>query len=191
LHEQEPRTEEDAMRKTQAGLAAVVVLASAACGGHGPMMTGPSAMMGASAVAPTVLVAVSPRGNAADVPIDAPIAVRFSRPMVSGTEMLVYLHENDVTGPVVPLNRTWSGDGTTLVCTPTAPLRSHFRYTIHIGGGMVDADGRVLGWDSMPGLGGQWVLPSMMSGSLLSYMMAPGWRGTNGAYGAAFSFATA
>lgn len=80
------------------------------------------------------------------------------REMLPGMEQYVDLHEGDLDGPLVPIHCGWSPDHTTLGCTPDAPLKTRTRYTLHVGGGMMDAgdhpvdlathgppDGRALG----------------------------------------------
>jgi hypothetical protein len=59
-----------------------------------------------------------------------------------------------------------------------------------MGGGMMDSDGHNIDWSNMPMMGGNWVVPNMMSGGMSS-MMGPGWQGTNGDFGAMFTFTTA
>jgi len=173
------------------GVGAAIVSATASCGGNN-MVTGPGTMMATPprAGASGAFLSVSPAGNSVGVSVDSQLAVHFNYAMSVGTEMLVYLHEGDVSGPVVPITRAWSADRTTLICTPTSRLRSGTRYTIHLGGGMVDANGHVIDWDDMPMMGGQWLWSGMMSGGLPSYMMGPGWQAANGSYGAVFSFTT-
>jgi hypothetical protein len=109
-------------------------------------------------------------------------------------EQYVDLHMGDLSGPLVPMGCAWSANQTTLVCTPLSPLQPGTRYTIHVGGGMVDANGQVIDMDTYgPALGGQWVQGGMMGaghGGTAWGMMGAGWHHSNGAYGMAFTFTT-
>ena len=113
--------------------------------------------------------------------------------MASGMEMYVSLHEGDVTGPTIPGAMTWSGDRTTLTFTPAAPLKSATAYTLHIGGGMKDADGNPIDMTSQGMMGGQWASGSMMNGGgmMSGQEIGAGWQGSNGMYGMVFTFRTA
>lgn len=170
----------------------ILLLTASACGSNGMMgqrgmMTGPGAIPGADG---TSITSVSPGGNATSVSTTTPIVIRFSHAMAAGMEQYVYLHQGEITGPVVPMSYAWSGDRATLTCTPAIPLQGHTRYTLHMGGGMLDANGHMIDLDDMPMMGGQWVMPGMF-GSMPSYMMGPGWQGANGSYGMMLSFTTA
>src|SRR5262249_26010189 len=108
-----------------------------------------------------------------------------------GMEQYVYLHEGDLGGRVLPLTCAWSNARTPLACTPGAPLEANTLYTIHVGGGMLDANGHVIDMDDMPMMGGQLVTAGMINGGIPSWMMGPGWQGANGTYGRTFRFTTA
>src|SRR5262249_45945159 len=164
-------------------------MASLAVGCNGMMdrddmgMIGPSGVMGGSGM--TTMLSISPMGNSTDVPMSASIIMRFSRAMGSGMERYVSLYEGDISGPAQGMSCSWSGDRTTLVCTPNATLKPHTRHTIHVGGGMTDADGRILDVGEMRRMGG-YPLTSMMTGGLPSSMTGPGGEGPNGSYGRPF-----
>ena len=69
---------------------------------------------------------------------------------------------------------------------PTQPLNSSTRYTIHVGGGLADADGTVINLDrSGPALGGTWVTLDMVMGMTAMGMgeshSGPEWLYRNGA----------
>jgi len=67
-------------------------------------------------------------------------------------------------------------------------LKPRTRYTLHIGGGMMDADDHPVDLGLMgPQMGGQWAMGASHHGP----MMGNGWRGSNGSYGMSFSFTTA
>ncbi len=155
---------------------------------------------GPAAVPLTALVSVTPAGGAAGVPSNVPIVVTLSHGMSSGMEVYVSLHEGDVTGPTVPCTAAWSSDRTMLTFTPAAPLSAATHYTLHVGGGMKDADGNPIDMTAHGmQIGGQWATDSMMTGSgmmggggpMSGHEMGPGWLGSNGMYGMVFSFTTA
>jgi hypothetical protein len=67
-------------------------------------------------------------------------------------------------------------------------------YAIHLGGGMAGANGVAVDCTSGLGLGGQWIMGGMMTGTHGGMgwgMMGNGWRNANGSYGMMFSFTTA
>ncbi len=137
----------------------------------------------------TQLLSVSPRGGAADVPEIPDVTLRFDQSMLAGMEQSLVLHRGGLTGPTVPMNCSWSDGQTTLTCRPMQPLESASAYTIHIGGGMMDADGQVIamGRNGM-GMGGNVATGGMMGGQ--TGMMGTGWRDSKGAYGMSFGFTT-
>ena len=112
--------------------------------------------------------------------------------MYAGMEQYVDLHEGDLDGPLVPMHYGWSSDRHTLACTPDARLRSHTRYTLHVGAGMMDADDHPVDLGHMgPQMGGQWVMGSTHHGGSSDHgMMGNGWHDSNGHYGMSFSFTT-
>jgi hypothetical protein len=109
-------------------------------------------------------------------------------------EQYVDLHMGDLSGRTVPMTYAWSGERTTLVCSPSSPLEPGTQYVIHIGGGMVDADGEPIDMDEHgPGFGGQWIQGGMMGAGHAGMswgMMGAGWQ-HGSAYGMAFTFTTA
>jgi hypothetical protein len=130
-----------------------------------------------------------PAGGATDVDPNAPIELVFSRPMQAGMEALAALHLGDVAGPVVPGAWAWSDDGTRLTFSPTDALESQTSHTLHLGGGMMDADGRALGYEHcLDQHDARWATGQMMGGN--GGMMGPGWRHSNGTYGMTFTFTT-
>ena len=158
-----------------------VALAVAACG----TTTAP--------VSRTIVASVTPAGASVAVPTNATMTVTFSGPVRSGMEMYAAVHQGSVTGPLVPGSWTWSADHTQLTFTPTMPLQAHTGYTMHLGGGMLDANGEPVDYQScVDRMGGAWATPTMMGGGMMgdSGMMGPGWRGSNGMYGMTFSFTT-
>lgn len=154
--------------------------------GPGMGMTGPST--------PTSFLSVSPRGGAMGVASNVPLMFQFSGPMGAGMEQFFALHLGGTAGPLMPMSCVWSADRTTLTCTPNAPLDPGTQYVMHMGGGMVDANGRLVDLDQygMP-MGGQWASQGMVGathGGMPWSGMALGWRHPNGSYGMIFSFVT-
>lgn len=149
---------------------------------------------GVGSVGETTVLSVVPAGGATNVDPNQPIVVEFSRAMRMGGEQFAVLHQGDVTGPVVQGGWSWSSDRLRLTFTPAAPLKPATQYTIHLGGGMRDANGTLLNYDHCTGQhGGRWLGRSMMSGSMMggrSSMMGSGWRHANGTYGMVFVFTT-
>lgn len=102
------------------------------------------------------------------------------------------LHLGGITGSTVPMSCVWNLDQTTLTCTPTNPLAAGTQYTIHVGGGMTDAQGHMMDLDSWTSMGGEWATGGMMGGTHAGQpigMMGPGWM-HGSAYGMLFTFTT-
>ena len=151
----------------------------------------------------TDVLAVSPRGGATNVDPNGPFSFRFNGAMMPGMEQYVDLHRGDVTGPTHPITCTWSGDYTTLTCGPATSLDPATWYTLHLGGGMMGANGTPIHMDPSEWMGG-WVQPGtsmgpgMTGGSMMGpthggdpwTMMGSGWRNANGTYGMVFPFQT-
>ncbi len=137
----------------------------------------------------TIVSAITPSGSSTDVDPNAPITVVFSAPMGTGMEAFMALHLGDVTGPVVPGAWAWSQNRTELTFTPAAALEPGTGYAIHMGGGMMDADGDVLDFGHCGSEhGGQWATGGMMGGN--GGMMGAAWQHANGTYGMIFGFTT-
>jgi hypothetical protein len=129
------------------------------------------------------------------VPVGIPLEFHWGTAMGAGMEQFVDLHMGDLARPVVPMSCAWSEGQTTLVCTPSSPLQPGTQYSVHVGGGMVDANGQVIDMGVYgPGFGGQWIQGGMMGtghAGMAWGMMGGNWRHSNGAYGMAFTFTTA
>lgn len=137
----------------------------------------------------TQLLSVSPRGGTTNVVTSSDIVLTFDQPMMAGMEQYLALHQGAVTGATMPMGCNWSNAQRTLTCRSSQPLASATRYVIHMGGGMMDANGLRVGMESSGvGMGGQWVGSGMMTGQ--ASMMGNGWKHTNGSYGMAFEFTT-
>lgn len=135
------------------------------------------------------------------------VVVAFDGPLMEGMEGFAMLHRGEVTGPEVPGDWTASPDRTALTFTPAAALEPGTLYTVHLGGGMMDEDGRHADL-AAHGLqmGGDWATDEMMGGGVMdqgSMMgrgmggamgaahMGQGWQHPeNGSYGMVFSFTT-
>jgi hypothetical protein len=141
----------------------------------------------------TTLTAVSPVGGATNVAINAPVVLTFSGAMGDGMEAYMDLHMGTTASATMPMTCTWSVDRTTLTCTHAA-FANGATYTIHVGGGMMDADDMPIGMgDMMNQMGGMWLQPGMNGGMHAGQpmnMMGSGWMGTNGNYGMMFTFTT-
>lgn len=174
-----------------------VALVGLGCAGdrhHGEEMPfGPGGMNAGVPAGPT-LMSVSPTGGATGVSVGAAMVLRFSHPMGTVGQPFVDLHQGDLGGPVVQMTFTWSSDGRTLNCQPDAPLRSRTSYTLHVGGGMLDAQGRVVDMEHYgPAWGGHWIDGGMMSGPHGGTpwpMLGDGWHHSGVGYGMAFPFTT-
>lgn len=142
----------------------------------------------------TTLLEITPSGGAADVAPDGGITIRFSGPMGMGMEQYVDLHQGTINGPVVPMPCTWSVDRTVLTCVPSAALQDQTQYALHVGTGMMDADGHGVGMeDQGVRMGGEPVPSGMMAGMHAGQpvnTMGPGWRNAEGRVGLAFGFTT-
>ncbi len=166
--------------------ALLIVAAAIVVGGCGSGQELGSTSMTAPSTG-TELLGVSPSGGATGVSLGANLSISFSQPMLRGMEQYVDLHEGLLDGPLVPMHYGWSSDRRTLACTPDARLKAHTRYTLHMGGGMMDADDHPVDLGHRgPQMGGQWVMGSSHHGP----MMGDGWHDSNGHYGMSFSFTT-
>lgn len=178
------------------GVLAVSIAAAltSACGGGQKMMA--SSMNGSGGTsAGAAFMSMLPAGGATGVAASSPITIRFSGAMGAGMEQYVDLHMGDLSGPEVAMSCAFSTDRTLLTCTPGSPLASRTTYAVHLGGGMMSAGGAQLDYTTHgPGMGGQWIMGGMMTGSHGGMgwgMMGDGWRNANGSYGMVFSFTTA
>jgi Big-like domain-containing protein len=174
-------------------VALLVASLGVACGAGSNMMGSSmngSENTGASGVA---FISVSPAGGATGIGVGAPIAFRFSGGMGEGMEQYMDVHMGDLSGPEMSMNCAWSVDRTLLTCTPSSPLAAHTTYAIHLGGGMVSARGTAVDYTAGLGMGGQWIMGGMMTGThggMAWGTMGSGWRNANGSYGMMFTFTT-
>ena len=173
----------EALRRPAAPLAAVaMLLLIQACSGQGPI---------APAVG-TVLESVTPAAGSTAVDPSAPITIRFSGPMAAGMEQYLDMHQGDVSGPIVPMNCTFSTDRTTVTCVHGQPLQSGATYTIHMGLGMMDGQGQPVEVEPEGlAMGGTLVRGQMMGGMHGGQpmgMMGQRWQDAEGDLGMAFTF---
>ncbi len=177
------------MSKVVLPLVVCAALAAGACGS-----TPSQPMMAPAQENAAALMAVEPPEGAVGVSRNASIVLRFSGPMASGMEQYMDLHEGDLSSGTVPLSCSWSTDRETMTCVPRSPLRTHTLYTIHVGGGMMGANGMMVDYSRGQAMGGQWIMGGMMSrahgGGMGWGMMGGDWRNPNGSYGMAFTFTT-
>lgn len=181
------------------GTLALVLAAGACADDGGPIAPGRDP-------AP-LLLSVDPEGGATDIPVDQPITIEFDHPMASGMEAFADVHEGDLAGPPVDGTWSWSADRTRLTFTPSVPFQPSTVYVIHLGGGMMDADGTPVDFeDHGEHMGGEWATSDMMSqgwsggpgmgngmhdGEPYQSHVGEGWRHANGSYGMVFAFRTA
>lgn len=143
-----------------------------------------------------VVQSVVPSNGAEKVDPGQPIVVRFSRSMMSGSELLVVLHEQTVTGPVVPGSYTWSADRSTLTFAPTSRLAARTAYVVHLAPDLRSGTGARLNHGACTALGGRAVTGSMMgtanmsSGGMGTGMMGSGWTPVGTSRGMMFTFTT-
>ena len=149
------------------GLAALVAASLVGACGGGSSMTGSGVNgSGGGTSAGAALMSVSPARGATGMAAGSPITFRFSGAMGAGMEQYVDLHMGDLSGAEVAMTCAWSADRTLLTCTPGSPLAVHTTYAIHLGGGMMSAGGTAVDYTTYgPGMGGQWIMGGMMTGT--------------------------
>jgi len=94
-----------------------------------------------SAAPPTLLLSLQPTGGAVDVSVGDTVEVTFDHAIAEGMEAYAALHEGSVTGPEVAGAWTRSADGMRLMFVPTSSLKPSTTYVVHLGSGMMDANG--------------------------------------------------
>jgi hypothetical protein len=176
---------------SRAGLTALMLLAVAACAGM------PTALHEGT----TLLTSVVPAGGSTGVDVATTVTIQFSHGMGAGMEAYAALHGGDVAGPVVSGTWSWAADRTALTFAPTGALKRQTRYTLHLGGGMLDATGHAIGFGRHGShMGGEWAEGGMMCGGCMmgsagvmgagSGHMGRGRKPANGSHGMVFSFTT-
>lgn len=147
---------------------------------------------GATAVeTETSLVSIVPEGGASNVASDADVEVTFDGPMHDDASDFADLHRGDGTGPMVAGSWSLEENGTMMRLHPDESLDPGTEYTVHLGGGMMDAEGHDVDMETHgTSMGGMWEDGSMMGGGMGSHM-GDGWQHENGTYGMVFTFTTA
>ena len=169
----------------------VVALVLTACGSAGD----PSGPAESAALAPS-LASIQPGNAATGVDPSAPVVLKLSQSMQTGMEMLVVLHEDNVTGATIPASAAWSLDRMTLTLKPQSALKRGTTYVVHLSPSLQDTAGRMINMTSGTMLGGRTVSGGMMgSGSMTNGqwgpgMMGAGWQASNGTFGMIFTFTT-
>ena len=165
-----------------------------ACGGGSSMTGSDMTGSGGGPAAGAALMSVSPAGGATGMAVGSPMTFRFSGAMGTGMEQYVDLHMGDLSGAEIAMSCAWSADRTQLTCTPSSPLASRTTYALHLGGGMMGSGGGAVDYTAGLGMGGQWIMGGMMTGTHGGMgwgMMGGVWRNANGSYGMVFTFTTA
>jgi hypothetical protein len=111
-------------------------------------------------------------------------------------EQFCAVHMGELDGAEVVGRWEWSQDRHVLTFTPDQPLGTSMRHTLHVGGGITDADGHQMNFEQHGfDMGGHWVDEDMLGqhGGMMGghSHMSDGWQHENGTYGMAFPFSTA
>jgi hypothetical protein len=183
------------MTKWIGGLAALLAATlGVACGGGSSMTESGMNGSGGGAAAGVAFMSVSPVGGATGMAVGSPMTFRFSGAMGTGMEQYVDLHMGDLSGAEIAMSCAWSADRTQMTCTPSSPLASRTTYALHLGGGMMGSGGGAVDYAAGLGMGGQWIMGGMMTGThggMAWGTMGSGWHNANGSYGMVFTFTTA
>lgn len=168
-------------RVSTATLAALLCAAAASCSSDD--VAGPDAPDLA------VLLEVVPRGGQIGVDPTGTLFAHFNHPMREDMHNFASLHDGDLDGPEVPGAWGWSHEYHRLNFAPHEPLHEHSRYTLHLGGGLMDQHGHHVDFQRHGfEMGGQWAHGGMMGPA--HRHESPGWRHQNGSYGMFFVFTT-
>lgn len=179
-------------RRWSPWMAAALTAGSLACATAATAPTGTPSVQAS-------LAAIVPAGGATGVDTMTSITLQFDHAMMPAMQGYMTLHQGDVTGALVGCSAAWSLDSLTLTLTPMSPLHAATTYSMHIGGGMMDARGDSVSLGAHgTGMGGQWAGAAMMNGTgmmggagpMAGQEMGPGWAGGNGMYGMVFTFTT-
>ena len=176
----------------------VVALGLAGCSGDA---MAPTMDDQADAAGETTLLSVQPAVGAQNVTTQTQVTVTFDGPVSADALALMALQEGACPAPVVAGQWQLADDGLSATFTPAMDLRPAMMYSLHVGGRLTDAMGRVVDIEQHgPGLGGEWVTMEMaggmtgmgmgMGGTAVNHT-GFGWMHSEGRYGLAFSFTTA
>lgn len=141
----------------------------------------------------TALTGIAPAANAVGVDVADQVVLTFSGPMMTSMDSMIALHDGDLSGAEVPGHFMWSGGGDSLFFMPDSALMAGHHYTVHVGGGMLDAAGDTVDFQfAHDSLGCAWATGQMMGGGMMGGRgeMGHGWQGSNGNYGMAWGFST-
>lgn len=170
----------------------LLVLVAAGCSSDGP-----SAPEGVPTDAEALLVEVTPAGGSTGIGLDAMVTLMFDHAMDPAMSAYADVHEGDLAGPEVPGTWDWRDDHTVMRFTPSGGFQPATTYTIHVGGGMMDADGHVVDLEPHGDeMGGEWATDAMMGGGMGGHMdpadhMGGAWdHPSNGSHGMIFTFRT-
>lgn len=172
---------------------ALLLLTVAACSGDGPSAPG------TPTDADPLLIEVTPAGGTTGIGLDGVVTLEFDHAMDPAMSSYADMHDGDLAGPEVPGTWDWLADHTVLRFTPAGGFEPATTYTIHVGGGMMDADGHVVALEPHGGeMGGEWATDAMMGmgGGTGGHMdpadhMGAAWdHPSNGSHGMIFTFST-
>lgn len=162
-------------------LASILVAITAGCSSGD--LAGPDSVQ-------AVLLDVVPHGGHVGVDPTGTMYAHFDHPMREDMHNFASLHDGDLDGPEVDGSWGWSHEHHRLNFVPHEPLQEHARYTLHLGGGLVDQHGHHVDFEQHGfEMGGEWAHGSMM-GRGHRHAEGPGWRHQNGSYGMFFGFMT-
>lgn len=171
-----------------------------ACSSDGPTSPDDSSSLSSEE---TVLLSVAPEGGSTAVGMNTAITVEFSHPMNPDMSQYADVHKGEITGAEVAGAWEWFEDDTVLRFTPAQPLEPGTDYVVHLGGGMMDADGEHVNVEQHgQQMGGEWATDDMMTGRGMGGGMGGGmdssehmggsWdHPSNGSHGMVFTFTTA
>jgi methionine-rich copper-binding protein CopC len=144
-------------------------------------------------VGATSLVSVTPVPGSVDVDTNTAVTIEFDQSMQGNIYAALYGADmSGLFGSVVSGTWSWSQDSTQLTFTPDSPLNPGTRYTIRVGGGMMDLDSNFVDFEQYgQDMGGQWMTSEMMQQCMMNgFMMGQEWQHQNGSYGLIFTFTT-
>jgi len=171
----------------------LALLTSAACSSDTPLAPGLTPGAGEA-----LLIGVEPAGGSVGVGLDARVTLEFDRAMNPAMSSYADVHEGSLAGSEVPGTWEWLDDDTMLRFIPSGAFQPATTYAIHVGGGMMDADGHVVDLEThRVEMSGEWATDAMMGEALGGHMdpadhMGGAWdHPSNGSHGMFFTFTTA
>jgi hypothetical protein len=82
------------------------------------------------------------------------VTMAFGGSLMAGMERYVDLHQGTTVGAPVPMTCAMSAERVMITCTPNAALTPGARYTLQMGGGMLDGNGSPVDMCAGMGMGG-------------------------------------